>query len=65
MLDSCEQYITKAKLNSGDIVVFDACANREDAYNPKDFRFIGWGVRYSVNGVVQVGNTKECFFVKT
>lgn len=58
--------LTKAKLENGKIVVYDACSNGPDAYDPGVFKFIGKGVVYSVNNVLQLPcpNTKVKYFYK-
>lgn len=55
---------TKAKLNDGSIVEYDVCANSSDAYDPNNFRFIGRGIIYSVNNVVQKSTKERCFYRK-
>lgn len=58
------KHITIAKLKDGKIVEYDACADKSNAYNPDNFKFIGRGIIHSVDGVKQSGNIQRCFFVK-
>ena len=54
--------ITEAKLENGDIVVYDACSEKPNAYDPKNFKSIGKGVIHSVNGVEQPLYTQTMYF---
>ena len=53
---------TKAKLDDGRIVLYDACDKTENAYNTKYFELIGHGVVYSVAGVKQSGTLQRYFY---
>ena len=63
------EYKTVCKLFNGNIVKYDACADKLDAYNPEVFHYIGKGIIHSIDGVVQgydMNNPDhiKCFFVK-
>lgn len=66
------QIINEAKLDSGEIVVYDACSgkgpNAYDHWINDDkkpiYEYIGDGIFYSHNGVIQNSKKKESFFVK-
>ncbi len=63
-MDMNTKRITMAKLDDGRIVEYNACADLPDAYDPNNFKFIGKGIIYSVNNVMQNSDQQQCFFVK-
>ena len=57
--------ITIAKLDDGRKVRYDNCSKSKDSVNTDNFVFIGRGVIYKVNGVIQNSTKKMFFYEKT
>ena len=51
-----------AKLDNGDIVFYDMAADRKDAYRGLNVEYIGQGVYYKIDGVLQGGHKVVHFF---
>lgn len=58
--------VTTCKLDNGQIVEYDACSKKIDEYDPNVFRYIGDGIIWEVNGVIQKPKgevPRYCFYV--
>ena len=58
-MDSEKKNVTVARLDSGELVEYDAAAKSKTAYDSRVFLHIGHGVIYSWNGILQTVDEKK------
>ena len=61
---SCNNTIKLCKLGQGVIKEYDVYSDNKNAYDPKLFDYIGYGLIYSVDGIKQPGLGYQHFFVR-
>ena len=60
LLNFKEDYIRIAKLENGDEVPYDLCSENNDSH--PNFKYIGFGAIWTINGINQNSEKKYHFF---